>query len=93
MTITLPGWLNVQEWTAINWLIAAAIVQVVYGLITHHHSMAQVRKWEKHEADSMVTECMMCFFFRLFISIPAKIIALVVGTIAIIIVPFARDSL
>ncbi len=93
MTITLPGWLNVQEWTTNNWFIAAAVVQAIYGLITHHHSMVQVRKWNKANPYSKEVDCNDCtsfFFVRMFISIPWRIACFGVGICVIAIAPIFR---
>ena len=96
MTITLPGWMNVQEWTTTNWLAAAAIIQVVYGLITHQHSMAQVRKWNRvnrvntdnKEVD--FHDCITFFFPRMLISIPWRITCFIAGICVIATVPIFR---
>ncbi len=83
--------MDVQAWTAVNWVVAAVVIQMIYGLILHHHSMMQVRAYNNKDVKQVEVEACVAFFFvRVFLSIPLRLIGLAAGIISVIIIPISR---
>lgn len=82
---------NIQYW---HYVIGIAVISVIYGYITHLHSVTQIHKYNKISTDPISDpEIVLLLLTRTIIGLPWRILLLCVGILSLILLSIGKAQL
>lgn len=83
-------WQNGQLVVSIEWVdvqYIALVINVVYGYITHLHSLKEINEWNQEDEGHHLTigqqKLALLLIYRLFLNFPIRLVAVIMGILFI----------